>query len=268
MAHTRILSIRRHIVPSLLALVALMSAGSFAPVQAAGPTVTLDSPSSGAVLANGRAVHILGWAVDPTAAGTGIDRLDVYLDGPPGTGAYIGTATYGTPRPDVAAAFGRPEWVNCGFTLDWTPQTLSAGSHVLYVSASGASGSASSTVALTASSTLSRSDGGDYGAPAEPGPGYYGLAWGYGPYAYSDGHTHGYHTGWYPRFYGSLGSGHHFGYYSQELTYYGYNPPAYGSGGGQFGPSLNSLGALGGQLGSPVSPFGALGGAGQGSGRR
>jgi len=45
-----------------------------------------------------------GFALDlASAAGTGINRVHIYLDGPYGTGTIIGGATYGLNRPDVAA---------------------------------------------------------------------------------------------------------------------------------------------------------------------
>lgn len=104
--------------------------------------VNLDAPSTGAAVANGQVVHIAGWAVDPAGPGPGVERVDLYLDGPPEAGGVrIGTATYGLARPDVAATFGRADWRNCGFALDWTPTNLTVGDYTIRASAQASSGS-------------------------------------------------------------------------------------------------------------------------------
>jgi hypothetical protein len=76
-----------------------------------------------------------GWAVDRNAAGsnTGVDRVTVYLDGPPATGTLLGTAKYGLSRPDVGSYFGNARWNNSGWEFIWTPRSLSVGPHTLYV---------------------------------------------------------------------------------------------------------------------------------------
>jgi hypothetical protein len=84
---------------------------------------------------------VRGWAAELGAPGTGIAGIDVYLDGAPEQGGVLlGTATYGLPRPDVAAAFGNPDWANSGFVFTWTPRNLAAGEHTVTVLARATSG--------------------------------------------------------------------------------------------------------------------------------
>ncbi|MDO8834170.1 MAG: hypothetical protein Q7V01_01165, partial [Vicinamibacterales bacterium] len=68
----------------------------------------LDTPASGDAVA-GRFV-VAGWALDPHAAfGTGIGAVHVWAqrrDVPGATAEFLGEATLGGARPDVAAAFG------------------------------------------------------------------------------------------------------------------------------------------------------------------
>ncbi len=77
-------------------------------------------------------VHISGWAVDPAGPATGIDAVHVYMDGEPGQprARFLGAASYGQPRPDVARALGDPRFTNSGFAL---LVDLPPGSHSLYV---------------------------------------------------------------------------------------------------------------------------------------
>jgi hypothetical protein len=60
---------------------------------------------------------IAGWALDAGAAsGTGVNRVDIWAF-PTGGGSpsYLGSPTYGTARPDVAAAFGSTRFTNSGY---------------------------------------------------------------------------------------------------------------------------------------------------------
>jgi hypothetical protein len=94
------------------------------------PSVYIDSPAPGAVVAGN--VTVTGWALDNTTAiGTPISSMQVKVDG-----VVVGTATYGTSRPDVCAAYpGRPGCPNVGFTYTLNTATLSPGTHLLTVSA-------------------------------------------------------------------------------------------------------------------------------------
>src|SRR5207245_599897 len=70
------------------------------PPQLYANTEPVQGASSGTVLFS-------GWALDRSAVGgTGVSVVQLYLDGPPGTGTLLGTAAYGNPRPDVGRAYG------------------------------------------------------------------------------------------------------------------------------------------------------------------
>jgi len=111
----------------------------------AAPLVTIDSPEGGTALANGRSTLIGGWAVDPRGSGLGITAVDVFLDGKPGQGTFVGAAEYGLTRDDVAGYFQRSDWKASGFNMDWTPRSVAPGQHTLVVVAQTAAGDSTST---------------------------------------------------------------------------------------------------------------------------
>ena len=98
------------------------------------PTGWFDGPAANATVSG--TVTLWGWAVDRNATGStsGVDRVVLYRDGPPGVGVLIGTATYGLARTDVASYFGNARWTNSGWQYDWAVGSLSAGAHTLYAS--------------------------------------------------------------------------------------------------------------------------------------
>jgi hypothetical protein len=105
-----------------------------APAQAAPAIqIFMDTPTAGAMVNNGQALNVSGWAVDASGAGTGVDTVRLFLDGPEGTGQPLGWANYGRSRPDVVSTSGNPAWDKSGFDLVWPIAGISAGSHVLYV---------------------------------------------------------------------------------------------------------------------------------------
>jgi hypothetical protein len=76
---------------------------------------------------------VAGWAAELHSHGeTGIDAVHVWAY-PAGGGAptFAGAASYGHARPDVAAAFGNPAFVNSGYAL--TLRTLDPGPYQLVV---------------------------------------------------------------------------------------------------------------------------------------
>jgi len=91
--------------------------------------VVIDAPKGGTT---GTQLEVRGWAADPGApSGTGVDRVDVYLDGERDTGGTrLGPAAYGLQRPDVAAHLGSPRFLLSGFALR---TTVDPGPHTLYV---------------------------------------------------------------------------------------------------------------------------------------
>jgi hypothetical protein len=97
--------------------------GTFNNVRSATVTVSssarmaLDSP------VNGQSVfqpfQLGGWAIDGAAAsGTGVDTVHVYaVPAGGGPATFVGQATYGLPRPDIAGFFGDARFTNSGFGL-------------------------------------------------------------------------------------------------------------------------------------------------------
>ena len=135
----------------VIGLIAL-GAGGLGITQAQGSTakVSIDAPTSGATLGGGLPVFIGGWAADPSGLGTGVNGVDVYLDGPPSSGRLLGSAAYGIRRPDVASVFGKQSLTNSGFEYVWVPRGVPAGDHTLYIAARTQAGSdVIETVAVT-----------------------------------------------------------------------------------------------------------------------
>ncbi len=96
--------------------------------------IMIESPVVGVAIGPSDAVVITGWAVDPADEGPGIDEVRVYVGGTPEEGGTaIGTAIYGLPRPDVAEAFGRSDWVDVGFELTWYPGGMPPGEYPVLV---------------------------------------------------------------------------------------------------------------------------------------
>lgn len=89
----------------------------------------IEQPAAGSV--TGGLVTVSGFAIDRASpVGTGIDRVSIYLDGPYGVGAFIGVATYGLVRPDVAAQYGA-RFAPSGWSLTWNTQSVLPGEHQL-----------------------------------------------------------------------------------------------------------------------------------------
>jgi N-acetylneuraminic acid mutarotase len=97
----------------------LICDGSCGLYRVYGPSsLELNGPTNGSVL---RApITVIGWALNttvPEAFGTGVNAVHVWAF-PAGGGAaiFLGEATYGLSRPDVAAVFGS-QFTNSGFSL-------------------------------------------------------------------------------------------------------------------------------------------------------
>jgi hypothetical protein len=147
---------------SVLALVVVLPLLLLAPSPpaAAGPSadastalVVIDQPRGGT---SGPTLYVSGWAADPASpSGTGIERVDVYLDGERDAGGtYLGRAAYGLQRPDVAAHLGSPRFTLTGFALQ---ATVAPGPHTVYVYAQtpdgGIAGGGPRTAAVLVSAT-------------------------------------------------------------------------------------------------------------------
>ena len=86
-------------------------------LPAAGARVYLDTPGNGALVQ--QPFTLAGWAADAGSLnGTGIDAVHVYAypNGGRGTPFFLGAASLGTRRPDVAAFLGNPRFEPTGFT--------------------------------------------------------------------------------------------------------------------------------------------------------
>lgn len=91
--------------------------------------VTVDAPADGAAVS--QALLLQGWALDPTAElSTGVDRVEVYLDGPRDGGTPLGAALYGLPRADVGIARRSQRFNASGWALE---ALLPPGPHALYI---------------------------------------------------------------------------------------------------------------------------------------
>ncbi len=123
----------------LLGLVVLLGASTGWPATAwaqAPVQVSLDAPTDGSQ--TGPELTVRGWAYASSQPAPGVDAVAVYLDGEVDSrGRFLGTATYGLPRPDVAVAVGDPRLDAVGYELR---VTLPPGEHRLavYAHASGA----------------------------------------------------------------------------------------------------------------------------------
>jgi hypothetical protein len=108
----------------------LMSVTSFSTTTAHAaspsyPSGWIDAPAADARL-TGSTVTVSGWALDAgSTTTTGVDRVDLYVDG-----TYVSTATYGDARPDMAAAFG-PGFLSSGYHAPLDLSRLGGGAHQL-----------------------------------------------------------------------------------------------------------------------------------------
>lgn len=80
-------------------------------------------------------VKVSGWSVDLNSHDTtGIDRIEIYLNGPRDFGKSIGDVNYGIERQGVANALGNANYTNSGYSLKFDASILEAGSeNTLYI---------------------------------------------------------------------------------------------------------------------------------------
>ena len=98
-------------------------------------------------------LEISGWAIDRDATGsggspTGIDSVSLYLDGPPATGTFVGIASLGDRRDDVARGCGDQRLLTSGWHYRWNVGAIRTGTHTLNAVIRATSG-ATSQVATT-----------------------------------------------------------------------------------------------------------------------
>lgn len=90
------------------------------------PRMVVDSPAVNQdVPCCAPTLLVSGWAVDLTGAdGSGVDAVHVWaypvVNGVHGAAVWVGAATLGVPRGDVAAAFGMPQLAASGYVLSGT----------------------------------------------------------------------------------------------------------------------------------------------------
>jgi hypothetical protein len=85
-------------------------------ISVSTPTINIERPTANAALPND--LYLTGWAIDRAAtSGPGVDVMHVYAyNVAGGAPMFVGAASYGMARPDVAAAFGA-NFANSGFAL-------------------------------------------------------------------------------------------------------------------------------------------------------
>jgi hypothetical protein len=96
-----------------------------APNLQPGPRLDVEAPTPLATVHNNAPYTIHGSAYDLAASaaqGTGVDRVQVYLNGDRQSGIYIGDATLGQPDP-FAAARGGPQFAAAGWSLQFQPDS-------------------------------------------------------------------------------------------------------------------------------------------------
>lgn len=98
------------------AMAQLVQDGTAGPVS--NPAMSVDTPQAGNVV-NWQSVFVAGWALDRGAPqGSGVDTVHVWAQPVSGGPAsFLGVATYGLPRSDVAAAFGEARFTDSGYAL-------------------------------------------------------------------------------------------------------------------------------------------------------
>jgi hypothetical protein len=120
-------------------------------------------------------IQLAGWALDRDAASSsesgsssGIATVSVFLDGPPGTGEPVGTATYGDLRDDVARACADPRFKNSGWHISLNVDSITLGEHTVYAVAQSLRGStAQATAKITRAPSFADDPIGDIELPVD-----------------------------------------------------------------------------------------------------
>jgi hypothetical protein len=94
----------------------------------------IDAPAVSAPVTSSGAVQMAGWFVDRTADGwAGADDVEIYLGTMGNGGALLTHAFFARARPDVAATFGRADWVASGWSAIVPTTALVPGNNVVSV---------------------------------------------------------------------------------------------------------------------------------------
>jgi Tol biopolymer transport system component len=97
----------------------------------------IDSPSHNSTLEKEdlEELRISGWSADLSVQdSTGIDRVEIYLNGPKDFGRFLGEADYGIERQDVANAYANANYTYSGYSLTFDAGSLEEGTeNTIYV---------------------------------------------------------------------------------------------------------------------------------------
>jgi len=106
--------------------------------------LSIDSPAYGTVVGKDgiQEMKVAGWAFDSGVLdSTGIESVEIYLNGPKGFGKFLGEADYGIKRPDVAAVYNNAAYTNSGYIIYFDGSGLEGGRentlYIYYLSDSG-----------------------------------------------------------------------------------------------------------------------------------
>ena len=80
-------------------------------------------------------LRISGWSADLSVQeSTGIEKIEIYLNGPKDFGIFLGEVDYGHERQDVANAYGNANYTNSGYSLTFNAGKLGLGTrNTIYV---------------------------------------------------------------------------------------------------------------------------------------
>jgi Bacterial Ig domain len=116
------------------------SASAPAPVVqgATLPVIAIEIPGSGQTFTQRTGVQMVGYALDPNAgpnqgvAGSGIDRVDVYMDGERDSGGtFVGDAELGFSDQTAARKYGS-QFQSAGWQLTFNPTNFTKGVHQIF----------------------------------------------------------------------------------------------------------------------------------------
>jgi Tol biopolymer transport system component len=97
----------------------------------------IDSPPHNAVIEkeDTESLRVSGWSADLSEQqSTGIERVEIYLNGPGNFGRFLGEADYGIERQDVANAYGNANYTYSGYKLSFDAGSLEEGTeNTIYV---------------------------------------------------------------------------------------------------------------------------------------
>ena len=106
------------------------TSGAILTIQA-GAAMSIETPTAGAA---GQPLLVSGWAIDSAAlSGSGVDGVDIYANPAAGAAVFLGSATYGGARPDIAQLYGA-RFSASGFSLR-TSTILPAGAYTISANA-------------------------------------------------------------------------------------------------------------------------------------